>query len=138
MRYLSLFSGLEGATLAWEPLGWECAAVAEVEPAACAVLAHHYPDVPNLGDVTKVTEQRITDLGHIDVVIFGSPCQDVSIAGKRAGMKRKAQWTVLYSNANYSLVPSQVCSLGKRPRSLQRQRGERLCFCGWRDGRGTR
>ena len=87
MRYLSLFSGLEGATLAWHHLGWECVATAEIEPAACAVLADHYPDVPNLGDISKVTEQQIHDLGHIDIVVFGSPCQDVSIAGKREGME---------------------------------------------------
>jgi DNA (cytosine-5)-methyltransferase 1 len=87
MRYLSLFSGLEGATLAWHHLGWKCVATAEIEPAARAVLADHYPDVPNLGDISKVTEQQIHDLGHIDIVVFGSPCQDVSIAGKREGME---------------------------------------------------
>lgn len=110
MRYLSLFSGFEGATLAWKPLGWECAAVAEIDPAACSVLAHHYPDVPNLGDITKVTEQQIKDLGHIDIVIFGSPCQDVSIAGKRAGMKGArsglfftAMRVVRWSGARYAL-----------------------------------
>lgn len=86
MRYLSLFSGIEAATVAWHPLGWECAAVAEIEPFPCAVLAHHYPNVPNLGDVTKITEQDIKALGHIDVVVFGSPCQDLSVAGHRKGL----------------------------------------------------
>ena len=86
IRYLSLFSGIEAATVAWRPLGWECAAVAEVEPFPCAVLAHHYPGVPNLGDVTKITEAQINALGHIDVVVFGSPCQDLSVAGKRKGL----------------------------------------------------
>ena len=86
MRYLSLFSGLEGSTLAWHHLG-ECAAVSEIDPAACAILAAHYPNVPNLGDISKVTERQIKDLGHIDIVVFGSPCQDVSIAGKREGME---------------------------------------------------
>jgi DNA (cytosine-5)-methyltransferase 1 len=85
MNYISLFSGLEGAALAWP--SWHCAAVAEVDPAACAVLQHHYPNVPNLGDVTKVTEKRIKSLGHVDLVVFGSPCQDLSIAGKRKGLK---------------------------------------------------
>jgi len=85
MRYLSLFSGIEAATVAWAPLGWECAAVAEIEPFPCSVLAHHYPDVPNLGDVTKITENDIFLLGDIDLVVFGSPCQDLSIAGKRQG-----------------------------------------------------
>lgn len=85
MRYLSLFSGVEAASLAWLPLGWECVAVAEIEPFPCGVLAHHYPDVPNLGDVTKITEAQIRALGHIDLVVFGSPCQDLSLAGQRKG-----------------------------------------------------
>lgn len=86
MRYLSLFSGIEAASVAWERLGWECAAVAEIEPFPCKVLAHHYPDVPNLGDITQITQERIKALGHIDLVVFGAPCQDLSVAGKRKGM----------------------------------------------------
>lgn len=86
MRYLSLFSGIEAATVAWHPLGWECVAVAEIEPFPCALLAHKYPDVPNLGDVSKVTAEDIKALGHIDLIVFGSPCQDLSVAGKRKGL----------------------------------------------------
>ncbi|HEX5790205.1 MAG TPA: DNA cytosine methyltransferase [Luteolibacter sp.] len=86
MRYLSLFSGIEAATVAWKPLGWECVAVAEIEPFPCAVLAHHYPEVPNLGDVSLVTEDQLKALGPIDLVVFGSPCQDLSVAGKRKGL----------------------------------------------------
>lgn len=85
MRYLSLFSGIEAATQAWQPLGWECVAVSEIEPFPCAVLEHHYPNVPNLGDVTKITEQQIKDLGQIDLIVFGSPCQNLSVAGNRKG-----------------------------------------------------
>lgn len=87
MRYLSLFSGIEAATQAWQPLGWECVAVSEIEPFPCAVLEHHYPQVPNLGDVTKITEQQIKDLGQIDLVVFGSPCQNLSVAGNRKGFE---------------------------------------------------
>ena len=87
MKYLSLFSGIEACTVAWKPLGWECVAVAEIEPFPCAVLAHHYPDVPNLGDVTKITEQQIKELGQIDLVVFGSPCQNLSVAGNRKGLQ---------------------------------------------------
>ena len=87
MRYLSLFSGIEAATVAWEPLGWECAAVAEILPYQSAVLAARFPHIKNLGDVTKITEADIRALGRIDVVVFGSPCQDMSIAGKRAGLE---------------------------------------------------
>lgn len=81
-----MFSGIEAATVAWKPLGWECVAVAEIEPFPCAVLAHHYPEVPNLGDVTAVTEEQIAALGQIDLIVFGSPCQDLSMAGKRKGL----------------------------------------------------
>ena len=86
MRYLSLFSGMEAAHIAWAPLGWECAGVAEIEPAACALLRHRLPHVPNLGSVTDITDAAIRNLGRIDVVIGGSPCQDLSVAGKRAGL----------------------------------------------------
>lgn len=85
MRYLSLFSGIEAATVAWQPMGWECVGVSEIDAFPCAVLAHYYPSVPNLGDVTKLAEQDIADLGQIDVIVFGSPCQDLSLAGKRKG-----------------------------------------------------
>lgn len=72
--------------MAWEPLGWQCVAVAEIDPFPCAVLAHHYPDVPNLGDVSGITVARLAALGRIDIVVGGSPCQDLSVAGKRAGL----------------------------------------------------
>ena len=86
MRYLSLFSGIEAASVAWEPLGWQPVAFSEIEPFPCAVLAHHWPHVPNLGDVTKIEMRDIKKLGPIDIVIFGSPCQDLSVAGKRKGL----------------------------------------------------
>ena len=62
-------------------------AVSEIEPFPCAVLEHHYPRVPNLGDVTKITEQQIKDLGQIDLIVFGSPCQNLSVAGNRKGLQ---------------------------------------------------
>lgn len=86
MRFLSLFSGIEAASVAWHPLGWQCAGVSEIEPFPCQLLACRYPSVPNLGDVTKITEDQIKALGRIDVVVFGSPCQDLSVAGKRKGL----------------------------------------------------
>lgn len=87
VKFLSLFSGIEAASVAWEPLGWECVGFSEIEPFPCAVLAHHYPDVPNLGDVTKITEEAIKNLGQIDLVVFGSPCQNLSVAGNRKGLQ---------------------------------------------------
>lgn len=86
MRYLSLFSGMEAAHLAWAPLGWVCVGVAEIDPAPCALLRHRLPHVPNLGDVTAITDDQIAALGGVDVVIGGSPCQDLSVAGRRAGL----------------------------------------------------
>ena len=103
MRYLSLFSGIEAATVAWHPLGWECVGVSEIEPFPCAVLAHHYPDVPNLGDVTKITEEDVAALGPIDVVVFGSPCQDLSVAGHRKGLIN-ADGTVTRSGLFFTAV----------------------------------
>lgn len=95
MRYLSLFSGIEAASVAWEPLGWKPAAFAEIEPFPAAVLAHRFPDVPNLGDVTKYEEWP--DIGPIDLICGGSPCQDYSIAGQRLGMAgARGQLTLTY------------------------------------------
>jgi DNA (cytosine-5)-methyltransferase 1 len=87
MKYLSLFSGIEAATVAWSPLGWQCAAVSEIDKFPCAVLAHHYPNVPNLGDVTQITEEQLNELGTITLVVGGSPCQSFSTAGNRKGLE---------------------------------------------------
>lgn len=84
MRYLSLFSGVEAATLAWKPMGWKPIAFAEFDAFPCAVLAHHYPDVPNLGDVTKIEGSRYC--GTVDLIVGGSPCQGFSVAGERLGL----------------------------------------------------
>lgn len=54
MKYVSLFSGIEAATVAWEPLGWEPVCFAEFDEFPSAVLAERYPEVPNIGDVTKM------------------------------------------------------------------------------------
>ena len=87
MTYLSLFSGIEAASAAWVPMGWRCVGLAEIEPFPCAVLKARFPDVPNLGDVTNITREQVEALGPIDVVIYGFPCQDLSAAGKRKGLK---------------------------------------------------
>lgn len=85
-RYVSIFSGVEAATLAWEPLGWEPVAFSEIEPFPCAVLAERWPDIPNLGDITNIDWKEEID-GAIDLVVGGSPCQSFSVAGKREGLK---------------------------------------------------
>ena len=85
-RYVSIFSGVEAASLAWKPLGWEPVVFSEIEPFPCAVLAERWPDVPNLGDITKIDWKEEID-GAIDLVVGGSPCQSFSVAGKREGLK---------------------------------------------------
>ena len=59
LRYISLFSGIEAASVAAEPLGWEPVCFCEIDPFPSAVLAHHYPNVPNLGDITKVDWKEV-------------------------------------------------------------------------------
>ena len=83
MRYLSVCSGIEAASVAWHPLGWTPAAFSEIDPFPRAVLAHHYPDVPLHGDFTTIGAD---DYGSIDVLVGGTPCQDFSVAGLRAGI----------------------------------------------------
>jgi DNA (cytosine-5)-methyltransferase 1 len=85
-RFLSLCSGIEAASVAWSPLGATCAGAAEIDPFACRVLATRWPETPNLGDVTLITRSDIEQLGPLDVVAFGSPCQDLSIAGDQKGL----------------------------------------------------
>ena len=86
LRYISVCSGIEAASVAWEPLGWQALAFAEIEPFPCAVLAHHWPTVPNLGDLTKWREWPAELLVQADVLIGGTPCQSFSVAGLRAGL----------------------------------------------------
>jgi DNA (cytosine-5)-methyltransferase 1 len=76
-------SGIEAATVAWHPLGWTAAAYSEIEKFPSQVLAHHYPDVPNVGDMTKFKEWN---LGPIDLLVGGTPCQSFSVAGLRKGL----------------------------------------------------
>ena len=83
MRYLSVCSGIEAATVAWHHLGWSPVAFSEIEKFPSAVLAHHYPTVPNLGDMTKFKEWPND---QINLLVGGTPCQSFSVAGLRKGM----------------------------------------------------
>ena len=81
MKYLSVCSGIEAASVAWHPLRWQPLAFSEIEPFPRAVLAHHYPDVPCHGDFTALRDQPwIVDA---DVLVGGTPCQTFSVAGLR-------------------------------------------------------
>ena len=83
----SVCSGIEAASVAWHPLGWRAAWLAEIEPFPAAVLAHHYPDIPNLGDMTKLPKLVLTGkIAAPDVLVGGTPCQAFSVAGMREGL----------------------------------------------------
>jgi DNA (cytosine-5)-methyltransferase 1 len=84
MKYLSLCSGIEAATVAWHPLGWEAVAYSEIERFPSEVLAHHYPSTPNLGDMTKFKEWNFES--DVDLLVGGTPCQSFSVAGLRKGL----------------------------------------------------
>lgn len=102
MKYASVCSGVEAASLAWMPLGWEAAWFSEIEPFPCAVLKERFPNVPNLGDMTKIQvenmengDQKFTGedgtvvviRGGVDLLVGGTPCQSFSVAGKREGLE---------------------------------------------------
>jgi len=86
MKYLSVCSGIEAASKAWEPIGWEPVAFSEIEPFPSAVLKHHWPKVQNLGDMTQHEQWNIPS-GTIDLLVGGTPCQSFSVAGLRQGLK---------------------------------------------------
>ncbi|WP_336195405.1 DNA (cytosine-5-)-methyltransferase [Hafnia paralvei] len=98
MKYGSVCSGIEAASQAWEPLGWKPAWFSEIEPFPSAVLAYHWPDVKNLGDMTKIA--GAVQRGEVeapDILVGGTPCQAFSVAGLRAGLDdARGQLTLSY------------------------------------------
>lgn len=87
MRYGSLCSGIEAASVAWEPLGWQPAWFAEIEPFPCAVLNHHWPHVPNYGDMTRLVGKILNGTVEApDILVGGTPCQAFSVAGLRGSL----------------------------------------------------
>lgn len=103
MKYVSLFSGIEAATVAWEPLGWEPVCFAEFDEFPSAVLAERYPEVPNVGDVTKMNWKKYRS--KVDLVVGGSPCQSFSIAGKREGLQGESGLMFEYIRAVREIRP---------------------------------
>ena len=123
MRYGSVCSGIEAASVAWDPLGWQCAFVSEIEPFASAVLAHHWPDTPNLGDFTTIGSEH----AGIDLLVGGTPCQAFSVAGLRGGMDddRVAIWPS--SIADWLNASAPAGSFGRTsPVSCRREKGGTL------------
>lgn len=84
MKFLSVCSGIEAASVAWEPLGWKPLAFSEIDKFPSAVLAHHWPDVPNLGDLTN--HAKWPNTLRPELIIGGTPCQAFSVAGLRKGL----------------------------------------------------
>jgi DNA (cytosine-5)-methyltransferase 1 len=85
VNYLSICSGIEAASVAWEPLGFKPVAFSEIDKFASSVLAHRFPDVPNLGDMTGYENWNFST--NVDVLVGGTPCQSFSKAGFRAGLQ---------------------------------------------------
>jgi len=85
IKYLSVCSGMEAASVAWHPLGWEPVGFSEIEPFPSEILKQRFPNTPNYGDLTKYPEWPIQP-GTVDVLVGGTPCQSYSVAGKRAGL----------------------------------------------------
>lgn len=103
MKYISLFSGIEAATVAWHDLGWEPVAFCEIDEFPSAVLAHRFPNVPNLGDITKVDWSDY--VGSVDLIVGGSPCQSFSISGKREGLAGESGLMFEYIRAVREIRP---------------------------------
>lgn len=104
LSYISIFSGIEAATMAWSPLGFDAIAFSENAKFPSAVLAHHYPDIPNLGDMTKVQWEQYK--GKADIVIGGPPCQAFSIAGLRESLSdHRGNLSLQYVKAIHSIEP---------------------------------
>jgi DNA (cytosine-5)-methyltransferase 1 len=137
VTYGSACSGIEAATVAWHPLGWR-AWYAEIEPFPSAVLAHHYPETPNHGDMTRPAALVLS--GKIpapDVLVGGTPCQAFSVAGMREGLADpRGALTIKYvelldaiDHVRTKRGEPEASPLGKRPRRPLRQ-ATRLAFLG--------
>jgi DNA (cytosine-5)-methyltransferase 1 len=89
--FVSLFAGVGGLELGFEQQGWTCLGQVEIDPKASAILSKHWPDVPKHDDVQTAKEwaNELGLVGRVDAVCGGFPCQDLSVAGKRAGLAGK-------------------------------------------------
>jgi hypothetical protein len=127
MRYGSVCSGIEAATVAWHPLGWEAAWLSEIEPFPSAVLAHHYPNTPNLGDMTLLFERIASgEVEAPDVFCGGTPCQAFSVAGLRNSLDDH--------RGNLSLT---FCEIANAIDSVRIIRGEKPAIIFWENVPGV-
>ena len=127
MRFGSVCSGIEAATVASQPLGWEPAWFSEIEPFPSAVLAHHYPGVPNLGDMTKLPQEILAGAVEApDLLSGGTPCQAFSVAGLRKGLTDdRGQLTISF------------CELADAIDTVRARRGEEPCVVFWENVPGV-
>lgn len=87
VRFGSVCSGIEAASVAFAPFGWAPAWFSEIEPFPCGVLAHHFPSVPNLGGMSDLPEKiRSGAVEAPDILCGGAPCQAFSVAGRRRSL----------------------------------------------------
>lgn len=115
IRFGSVCSGIEAASVAWNPLGWKAAWFSEIDPFACAVLRHHYPAVPNLRDMTTLPERILSgEVEAPDVFCGGTPCQSFSVAGLRKSLSD--------ARGNLALVFCEIANAIDSIRLVQRKR----------------
>ena len=127
MRFGSVCSGIEAASVAWNPLGWEAAWFAEIEPFPCAVLKFHYPDVPNYGDMTELPSKILKgEVEAPDMLCGGTPCQAFSVAGRRESLDD--------DRGNLSLVFTEIADAIDHARLV---RGERASIVFWENVPGV-
>jgi len=112
----SVCSGIEAASVAWESLGWRAVWLAEIEPFPSAVLAHRYPTVPNLGDMTAIAARVLSgEVEAPDVLVGGTPCQAFSVAGLRAGLTdQRGQLTLRFMELANAIDSVRIAA-GKPP-----------------------
>ncbi len=108
MRYLSVCSGMEAASVAWHPLGWTPVGFSEIEPFPCAILKHRFPNVPNYGSLTEYQSWPL-EPGAIELLVGGCPCQSFSVAGLRRGMQDpRGNLTLTYLGLADKLKPKWI------------------------------
>ena len=104
LSFISMFSGIEAASVAFNPLGWRAVCFAEIEKFPSRVLAHHYPDVPNVGDMTQHDWGQYR--GKVDIVCGGPPCQAFSVAGLRESLNdARGNLSLVYMRALHAIQP---------------------------------
>lgn len=124
MIYGSVCSGIEAASVAWHPLGWRPAFFSEIEPFPSSVLAHHYPEVPSLGDMTALPARiRAGEVEAPDLLCGGTPCQAFSVAGLRRSLDDARGNLSLTFCEIANAIDAARAARGEQPASMARDAG---------------